>query len=207
MSSNVTPRSNRRIDKATVCVASQGKLCRCLVCTSSFVSNHSTVSDVSTTCPPSEIDDLQAVPDFVTPRTRVRCAALQAFPTATTIAELDYHDQDNQAEDSVGSNGSPSKLNSSLSPAQPLARTDSVSSVASDRTVCSPKVNALRRNESAVSTAATADDYEYEDAHLAPLPSIQPIRAPRLSPTHSDYNITPTPIILLGRPRDRRRFF
>ncbi|KAG8684637.1 hypothetical protein FRC11_011812, partial [Ceratobasidium sp. 423] len=216
-SNRTKPSPLRRADTA-VCVARQGKLCRCSTCTSSFVSTVSTattVSDVSTTCPPSDIGDSSQ--DFESPG-RARCQPLQAFPTNTTLVESVYDYQDNEASagEFVGPDGrymsfSQNPLNFPLSRTQTLqslGRTDSMSSVASDRTVCPQKGNALQRNESVVSSV-TVDDYEYEEpaTFLPPLPtSVRSVRAQPLGPTRSDYNLTPTPAIPLGRPADRRRF-
>ncbi|CAE6485735.1 unnamed protein product, partial [Rhizoctonia solani] len=62
--SNNNMRSLRRGGTTSICLARQGKPCRCTTCSSSFASTATTVSDVSTTCPPSEIDDRESVQDF-----------------------------------------------------------------------------------------------------------------------------------------------
>ncbi|EUC54795.1 hypothetical protein RSOL_073870, partial [Rhizoctonia solani AG-3 Rhs1AP] len=198
---------------ATICLARQGKLCRCGTCTSSFISTATTVSDVSTTCPPSEISDCENSQDFENP-SRVRCQPLQAFPTTTTIVEPVYDNQDDEAStgEFAGPDGrhrspSPNLFNLPLSRSQSLARTDSVSSAVSNRTVCSPRINSLKRKEIVVSNAIANRYDEKPVTLLPPLPaSVRSIRARRLGPARSDYNITPTPAIPLGRPKNRRRF-
>ncbi|KDN47236.1 hypothetical protein RSAG8_03715, partial [Rhizoctonia solani AG-8 WAC10335] len=216
MSSNANMRSSlRRVDfTTTICVARKGKLCRCSTCTSSFAPTATTVSDVSTTCPPSEIDDREISEGLEIP-SLARCQPLQAFPTATTIIEsvYDYQDNEPSAGEFVGPNGgyrppSQNSLNSSFSRVQSFPHTDSLSSVASGRAVRTPKVNAPQRNEGIV-WIANVNNYEYEEPAtlLPPLQApIRSIRAQRLGTTRSDYNLTPTPAIPLGRPKERRRF-
>ncbi|KAL5633101.1 hypothetical protein ACGC1H_003555 [Rhizoctonia solani] len=215
MSSNITMRSSLRRTETTttICLAPQGKLCRCGNCNLSFVSTTSIVSDVSTTCPPSDIDDTENYQDLETPR-RARCQPLQAFPSNTTIVEPAYVFQDNEASvgEFAGPNGpyrSPTQnlFNLPRSRPQSFTRIDSMSSVASDRTVFPPKVNSLKRKE-IISNAATDSNEDEEPATpLPPLPTpVRSLRAQRLGPTRSNYNLTPTPAFPLGRPKNRRRF-
>ncbi|CAE7226251.1 unnamed protein product, partial [Rhizoctonia solani] len=207
----MSPKTNgiplSRASTPRMCVAPQARLCRCMTCTSSFSSTLSTISEVSTTCLPPEVDDLESAQHTET-RNRPRGQPLRAFPTRATILELDDDYQDN--EDSASELIDVEKhhtISQIPSRTQSLARTDSVSSVASDRTVRAPQVNALRRNESVVSNA-TVDDYQYEEPaeFLPPFEVRGPsTRAQCLGPTRSNYNLTPTPAIPLGRPKNRRR--
>ncbi|EUC56022.1 hypothetical protein RSOL_155880, partial [Rhizoctonia solani AG-3 Rhs1AP] len=204
------------------------KACRCTTCTSSFASTATTVSDVSTTCPPSEIDDRESVQDFEIP-TGARCPPLQAFPTASTIIESVYDYQDNEASagEFVGPDGrymSPSQnpINYSFSRGQSRARTDSVSTVASDRTVVCPGANALQRNESVVSNATVDDDdddnedddddddEDEEPATYTPplsttMVGLVPVQ--RIGPVRPNYNRNPAPEFPIVSLRDRRRYF
>ncbi|EUC55668.1 hypothetical protein RSOL_126020 [Rhizoctonia solani AG-3 Rhs1AP] len=211
MSSNINMRSSLRSTEVTttICVARQGKLCRCGTCNLSFVSTTSIVSDVSTTCPPLQIYERENCQDTESPW-RARCQPLQAFPSNSTI--VDFQETGALAGGVSGPSKSYRSPNQNLfnlprSRAQSLASTDSVSSVASDRTVCPPKINALKRKE-IVSNAATNNNEDDEPSTpLPPLPApFRSLRTQRLGPTRSNYNLTPTPAIPLGRPKNRRRF-
>ncbi|KAH7326811.1 hypothetical protein B0J17DRAFT_632769 [Rhizoctonia solani] len=218
----------------TFCIARQGRLCRCSTCSSSFVSV-TTISEVSTTSPPSEPNqspqDLRTPS-----RARCAPLRVFANGSTNIESVYNYQDNSASAEESLGPNGcyaapSQNPLNFPPARAPSLARSESTSSTASDQTTYTQSVKALRfnnnvssnasvakwaqkvnnapkSNESAASSA-TVDKYEYEEAadFLPPLQAPGPsVRAQCLAPTRSNYNLTPTPAIPLGRHMNRKRF-
>ncbi|CAE6370867.1 unnamed protein product [Rhizoctonia solani] len=208
----VNQSSPLRRTRAIVCVAREGKLCGCLTCTSSFVSIISTVSDISTTYLPSEIDEREISEELkITAPSRSKYQPLRAFPTDTTVVESVCGNRDNEASTGVSIGPDKRYMSFSRSPRKSLSRArtsrslaciGSVSSIASDWALCSPK--ALQRTENVV-TDTIGNEYEEPTRSLSAVKPRGPLvsaQLQRLGPTYSDCNLTPTPAMPLGRRSD-----